>query len=111
MSRFKNFMPVHDGVLNVRKAAALFYVLVLSLSPEPACAEKTAVIPCTKTSDGTIVHEEADVQDRARQFAISDPRFFRIDQFRSAKGLNESGAAMGTCIIDFMSEDEFHIPK
>jgi hypothetical protein len=104
-------MSLNYGVLNVRKAAALFYVLVFNLAPEPACAEKTAVIPCTKTSDGTIVHEEADVQDRARQFAISDPRFYRIDQFRSAKGLNESGAVMGTCIIDFMSEAEFHIPK
>ena len=99
------------GAASMRKASVLYFFIGLNLAFGPAQAEKTAVIPCTRTSDGTIVHEEADVQDRARQFAISDPRFYRVDQFRRANGPDDNGKTKGTCIIDFMSEDEFQIQK
>ncbi|GLI95574.1 hypothetical protein LMG27198_45660 [Methylocystis echinoides] len=83
----------------------------LTLALEAARAEKTAVIPCTRTSDGTVIHDEVDLQDRARQFAISDPRFVRVDQFRKTPGPNEDEKVTGTCIIHFMSEDEFNVQK
>jgi hypothetical protein len=87
----------------------VFIGLILALGV--AHAEKTAVIPCTRTSDGTVTHDEVDLQDRAREFAISDPRFFRVNQFRKTPGPNEGEKGNGTCIIHFMSEDEFNVQK
>lgn len=83
----------------------LAYCLTLGF---PAKAGKTAVIPCAKSSDGAIVHEMKDVENRARQFAISHPKFYRINQFRKTHEMNASGIMRGTCIIEFMSEDEFN---
>ncbi|GLI94415.1 hypothetical protein [Methylocystis echinoides] len=83
----------------------------LNLALGTAHAEKTAVIPCTRTSDGAVIYEEVDLQDSARQFAIIDPRFFRVDRFKRTPGPSEDEGAKGTCIIHFMSEDEFNVKK
>jgi hypothetical protein len=72
-------------------------------------AEKTAVISCMKASDGTIRYEKQDFEASAKQFAIADPRFYKIDQFRKLKGPDSRGNIRGTCIVDFMSEDEFNM--
>jgi hypothetical protein len=74
----------------------------------PAQAGKTAVINCTKATDGTILHEKEDVEDSARQFAIYNPQFYRINQFRKGHEVDAQGNQKGTCIIDFMSEAEFN---
>lgn len=74
----------------------------------PAQAGKTAVIPCATSADGTIVHEKKDIENRAKQFAISNPKFYRINQFRKTEEMKASGITRGTCIIEFMSEDEFN---
>lgn len=81
---------------------------VFALS-SPVQAGKTAVIPCTRTPDGKIRHEQNDMLERAKQFAITDPRFFRINQFRKSGGVDQAGDIKGTCIIDFISEDEFNL--
>lgn len=86
----------------------IIIIFGLTFALGTAHAEKTSVMPCTRTSNGSVIFDDSDLQSRAREFAITQPRFFKVDQFRKTSGSNEDENSKGTCIIHFMSEEEFN---